>query len=112
MKKQRINITIDQDIDLWIRTTLVNRSEIINDFLRHFMETKNRQSVDEQELQSEIEYHEEKINHHRSDLIAKRAELARLHHERTEAEKEKRERQRKASLSMKASSANAEVRLH
>ncbi|MCA1800149.1 MAG: hypothetical protein LC650_02500 [Actinobacteria bacterium] len=88
MKKVGRHVTIDYDVDMWLRTTDFNVSDMCNNVLRTMMEAKNRAPIDERELQGEIEHHERTMQKHREELLVKRAELARIQVERDEAKKE------------------------
>lgn len=86
--KSKTSITLSVECKQWLESQNLNLSKLVDDQVRVMMDAEGRLSADEKEIESEIEYHRERIKEHRQQLLAKSAELNRLRSEREVKRKE------------------------
>lgn len=96
MPKQRINVTIDNDLYLLSKVRLTNGelSGRINDFLRDFLEAQEEEG-DEAELMDEIQQLQEERRSVQEKLATVSVRLAQVRHQREQQEQEEAEMHRK-----------------
>ena len=85
--KQKINLTIDQDIWLEIKTKEINISNLVNEFLKGYIETQN-DNIEYEELQKRQKEITEKIIKLKTENTLL---LAKMHNIQEEEEKRRKD---------------------